>query len=73
MTMYRQFVKENYDKVRSMPANKRFAALSLLYKKEKIKEHAKTHSEKHMKIMKNHMDGGDTFNQAHLKALSQLE
>jgi len=68
--MYRQFVKENYDKVRSMPASKRFAALSLLYKKEKIKEHAKHHSEDHMKNMKNFMDGGDTFNQAHLKALN---
>lgn len=70
--MYREFVRKNYDKVRHMPANKRFRELSLLYKKEKIKEHAKHHSKEHMKAMKNFMDGGDTFNQAHAKALDLL-
>jgi len=68
--IYREFVRKNYDMVRDLKPNKRFAALSLLYKKEKIKEHAKHHSEDHMKNMKNFMDGGDTFNQAHLKALN---
>jgi len=67
--MYREFVRKNYDKVRNTPANKRFAALSLLYKKEKLKEHAKHHSKQHMNRMKDFMAGGDTFSQAHLKSL----
>jgi len=67
--MYREFVRKNYDKVRDLKPNKRFAALSVLYKKEKLKEHSKHHSKQHMNRMKDFMDGGDTFSQAHLKAL----